>query len=241
MKIRVMENEKKFDEAAAWIIIGQILKKRNSVIGLSTGKTTGNMHKIVSELYRLHPFDTSEITIFNVDELAGLPRSYAGSCYDMIKRQICDPLQIPEKNFIMPQTMEVDFPEECRKFQEEISRRGGADLQMLGIGWNGHIGINQPGTPFGSETWISPMDERFEAKVRSEVDIPEDYPLGGITLGIKTIMQTRKIVLIAKGEEKAEIVKKAVKGPVTEDIPASVLQLHPDCLVLLDKAAAALL
>ena len=85
------------------------------------------------------------------------------------------------------------------------------------------------------------MDERFEAKVRSEVDVPEDYPLGGITLGIKTSMQTREIVLIAKGAEKAEIIKKAVQGPVTEDIPASVLQLHPNCQVLLDRDAARLL
>lgn len=241
MKIQIMENEKRFDEAAAWIIIGQMLKKPDSVIGLSTGKTTGNMHKIVSEIYSLHPFETSEVTIFNVDELAGLPRSYSGSCYDMIKRQICDPLHIPEENFVMPRTMDVDFQQECRWFENEITRRGGADLQMLGIGWNGHIGINQPGTPFGSDTWVSPMDERFEAKVRSEVDVPQDYPLGGITLGIRTIMQTKKIVLIAKGKEKAEIICKAVKGPVTENIPASVLQLHPDCLVLLDQDAAGLL
>lgn len=241
MKIRIMENERKFDEAAAWIIIGQMLKKPDSVIGLSTGNTTGNMHAIVSQLYELHPFDTSQVTVFNVDELAGLPRSYKGSCYAMIKSQICQPLHIKEENFIMPRTMDIDFEKECLWFEEELKKRGGADLQMLGIGWNGHIGINQPGTPFGSNTWVSPMDERFEAKVRSEVDVPEDYPLGGITLGIKTIMQTREIVLIAKGAEKAEIIKKAVQGPVTEDIPASVLQLHPNCQVLLDRDAAWLL
>jgi glucosamine-6-phosphate deaminase len=115
------------------------------------------------------------------------------------------------------------------------------DLQMLGIGWNGHIGINQPGTPFESRTWVSPMDPIFEERVRRETGVGPDHKLGGLTLGIKTIMQTRKIVLIAKGKNKAEIIKKAVYGPVTIDIPASVLQLHPNCEVLLDPEAASLL
>lgn len=241
MKITIMENEKRFDEAAAWKIIGQMLAKPDSVIGFSTGQTTGNMHAIVSEIYGLHPFDTSKLTLFNVDELVGLPRSYAGSCYAMIKRQICEPLNIPEENFIMPRTMDIDFDKECVWFEEELRKRGGADLQMLGIGWNGHIGINQPGTPFGSDTQICDMDERFEAKVRSEIEVSDDCQLGGLTLGIKTIMHTKKIVLIAKGKAKAEIIAKAVKGPVTEAIPASVLQLHPNCEVLLDADAASLL
>lgn len=241
MKITIMENERKFDEKAAWEIIGQMLTKPDSVIGLSTGQTTGNMHAIVSEIYKMHPFDTSKLTIFNVDELVGLPRSYAGSCYSMIKQQICIPLEIPEEHFIMPRTMDVDFQKECAWFEEEIKKRGGADLQMLGIGWNGHIGINQPGTPFGSDTQITQMDERFEKKVRKETQVSSDYQLGGVTLGIKTIMHTKRIVLIAKGAEKAQIIRQAVKGAVTEAVPASVLQLHPNCEVLLDAQAAAYL
>ena len=122
MKIRIMEPERKFDEAAAWIIIGQMLKKPDSVIGLSTGKTTGNMHAIVSQLYELHHFDTSQVTVFNVDELAGLPRSYKGSCYAMIKSQICQPLHIKEENFIMPRTMDIDFEKECLWFEEELKK-----------------------------------------------------------------------------------------------------------------------
>ena len=241
MKITIMENERKFDEKAAWEIIGQMLSKPDSVIGLSTGQTTGNMHAIVGEIYRMHPFDTSKLTIFNVDELIGLPRSYRGSCYAMIKEQICLPLEIPEEHFIMPRTMNVDFQKECTWFEDEIKKRGGVDLQMLGIGWNGHIGINQPGTPFGSDTQITKMDYKFEKKVREETQISEDYQLGGLTLGIKTIMHTKKIVLIAKGAEKAQIICQAIRGPVTEAVPASVLQLHPNCEVLLDAQAAAYL
>ncbi|HEY0176621.1 MAG TPA: 6-phosphogluconolactonase, partial [Pedobacter sp.] len=116
---------------------------------------------------------------------------------------------------------------------------GGADLQMLGLGANGHIGINQPGTPFESETWVSPMDPDFEARVRRETQVPENIVLGGLTLGIKNIMHTRKLILIAKGKHKAAMVKQAVLGPVTTDIPASVVQLHPNCEILLDADAGA--
>ena len=239
MKITIAKNEQEFDILAAWRIIAQMLENPTSVIGLSTGQTTIGMHRIVSEIHRKYPFDVSRVTLFNVDELTNLPREYAGSCYTMILHQLAGPLGIPEENFIMPPTLSDDFEAEARLFEERLAQRGGADLQMLGIGWNGHIGINQPGTPFGSETWVSPMDPIFEEKVRKETEVPPDLKLGGLTRGIKNIMQTRKIVLIAKGAHKASIIGQAILGPVTTDIPASVVQLHPDCEILLDAAAAA--
>lgn len=239
MKIIIAENEQRFDEIAAWEIIGQIMTKKDSLIGLSTGQTTMGMHQITSEIYKLHPFDTSRVKFFNVDELTNLPRTYEGSCYAMIRKQLCDNLNVPDERFLMPLTESDDFEKECRLFEERISENGGADLQILGIGWNGHIGINQPGTPFGSNTWVSPMDNIFEARVRKETGVADDYELGGLTLGIKTIMKSRKIILAAKGSKKAEIIRKALEGPVTEDIPASILQLHPNCQVLLDREAAA--
>ena len=138
----------------------------------------------------------------------------------------------------MPPTISDDFQSECILFEKRLAERGGADLQILGIGINGHIGINQPGTPFESETWVSPMDPEFEARVRHETQVPAETVLGGLTRGIKNIMHTRKIILVAKGAHKAKIIEKAILGPVTTDIPASVLQLHPDCEFLLDSAAA---
>lgn len=239
LKVTVAPNEQAFDVMAAWEIIGQILKKPDSVIGLSTGQTTGNMHAIVSDIYRQYPFDTSRVTLFNVDELTNLPRSYAGCCYTMIQEQIAGPLGIPAERFIMPPTLSEDFAGECRRFQQALEARGGIDLQMLGLGYNGHIGINQPGTPFGSEIWVSPMDPVFEARVRRETGVGPQHELGGLTLGIRTIMHARRVVLVAKGSHKAEMVRRMLKGPVTEDIPASVLQLHPDCTFLLDADAAA--
>lgn len=238
MKITVCKDEHDFDVTAAWRIIAQMMIKPESVIGLSTGQTTKNMHAIVSDIYARYPFDTSRVTLFNVDELTNLPRSYAGCCYTMIAEQIARPLNIPDERFIMPATMSDDFEAECRSFQKALEARGGIDLQMLGLGYNGHIGINQPGTPFGSETWVSPMDPVFEARVRRETGVGPDYELGGLTLGVRTIMHARKIILIAKGAHKADMVREMLKGPVTEDIPASVLQLHPNCEFLLDADAA---
>jgi glucosamine-6-phosphate deaminase len=239
LNITVAKNEAEFDRLMAWRIIGQILSNARSVIGLSTGFTPANTYRIICDIYKRYPFDTSQVTLFNVDELTNLPRSYAGCCYTMIRDQLADALQIPDERFIMPPTISDDFERECRNFQAALEAKGGIDLQILGLGANGHIGINQPGTPFASETWVSPMDEIFEARVRKETGVAADYPLGGLTLGIRTIMHSRKIVLIAKGESKADMVEKMLFGPVTEDIPASVLQLHPNCEFLTDSAAAA--
>ncbi|HEY5406010.1 MAG TPA: 6-phosphogluconolactonase [Ginsengibacter sp.] len=239
MKITIAKNEKEFDTIAAWRIIAQMLEKPDSVIGLSTGQTTMNMHAIVSHIFAQYPFDVSRITLFNVDELTNLPREYSGSCYTMILNQIAGPLGIAEENFIMPPTLSDDFEAEAKLFEKRLAERGGVDLQMLGLGANGHIGINQPGTPFESETWVSPMDPDFEARIRRETQVPDNIVLGGLTRGIKNIMHTRKLILIVKGSHKAGIVEKAILGPVTTDIPASIVQMHPNCEILLDADAGA--
>jgi glucosamine-6-phosphate deaminase len=237
MKITITKDEHAFDMTAAWRIIAQMLEKPKAVIGLSTGQTTIHMHGIVSAIFKQFPFDVSGITLFNVDELTNLPREYEGPCYSRIKTQIAGPLGIPEENFIMPPTLSNDFIAEAKLFEERLAARGGVDLQMLGIGGNGHIGINQPGTPFESETWVSPMDADFEARVRRETNVSPETKLGGLTRGIKNIMHTRKLILIAKGKHKADIIEQAILGPVTIDIPASVVQLHPHCEILLDADA----
>lgn len=236
-KITIAKNETEFDNIAAWRIIREMLQNPKAVIGLSTGQTTKNMHAVVGQIYTANPFDTSGITLFGLDEITNVPREYFGACYTMIKEQIADALKIKKENFIMPPTFSDDFNEECKIFQQALDARGGIDLQILGLGTNGHLGFNQPGTPFGQETWVSKMDEALETRVRKETGI-NDKELGGLTLGIKNIMHARKIVLVAKGDSKAEIVKQMLCGAVTEDIPASILQLHSNCEFLLDEKAA---
>jgi 6-phosphogluconolactonase/Glucosamine-6-phosphate isomerase/deaminase len=241
MKITIANTETAFDNLAAWRIIGQILNNSKSVIGLATGRTTLNMHLLISEIYEKNPFDIGQVTFFGVDEVINVPREYDGACYTMLKKQLINTLQVGEQNFIMPPTISDDPERECKSFQEKIEQRGRVNLQVLGLGENGHIGFNQPGTPFESETRIATMDKTLEERIRRETNSPADQMLAGLTLGIRTIMQSEKILLVAKGIAKAQIVKQVIEGPVTTDIPASVLQLHPDCEILLDKDAASLL
>jgi len=237
IKITIAKSEAEFDNTAAWRIVGSMLTNPDAVIGLSTGQTTKNMHRLVGEIYKMYPFDVSLVTFFGLDEITNVPREYDGACYTMLKQQIINTLEIKDENFLMPPTLSDDFEKECKIFQSEIEKRGGIDLQILGLGTNGHLGFNQPGTPFEQETWISRMDEVLEARVKKETRIT-DKDLGGLTLGLKNIMHARKIVLAAKGDSKAEIVKKMLHGKITPDVPASILQLHNNCEFLLDSAAA---
>ena len=239
MKITIEHSEAAFDHAAAQCIISQIKEKGDSVIGLSTGRTTGNMHREVVRLHRERPFDIGQATFFGVDEVVGVPRQYAGSCYTMLRTELADGLGIDEDHLLMLPTQSDDYPRTCRQFKEELQRRGGIDLLILGLGENGHLGFNQPGTPFESTAWVSKMTPELETRIRRETGLPADAPLGGVTLGLADIMQARRIVLVAKGKHKAAIVQKMLQEPVTTDVPASVLQRHPNLEVLLDNEAAA--
>lgn len=134
MNVVIAKDEHAFDVMAAWEIIGQMLRKPDSVIGLSTGQTTKNMHAIVADIYRQYPFDTGRVTLFNVDELTNLPRSYAGCCWTMIQEQIAGPLDIPEERFIMPRTISDDYEAECRRFQRALEDRGGHRPADAGVG-----------------------------------------------------------------------------------------------------------
>jgi glucosamine-6-phosphate deaminase len=237
-KITVAPDESTFDRIAAWRIIGAMLANPRAVIGLSTGQTTKNLHAIISEIYRLHPFDTSQLTIFGIDEVTGVPREYDGACYTMLKTQLVDALGIPEENFIMPPTISDDWQTECEKFSRAIQDRGGIDFLTLGLGTNGHLGFNQPGSPFESSARLSQMDEVLEARVRREISATPDHKLGGITLGIGDYMRARKIMLVAKGDSKADIVQQMLLGAVSTDVPGTILQLHPCCEFILDTASA---
>jgi glucosamine-6-phosphate deaminase len=238
MVVTIVKNEAAFDCYAAWRIIGEILARPEAVIGLSTGKTTKNIHAVISDIYRQYPFDVSRVTLFGVDEITNVPQTYKGACYTMLKTQLIHPLGLAETQFLMPPTVSDDPEKECRLFQQAIEAKGGIDLQVLGLGENGHLGFNQPGTPFESETWISNMDDALEARIRKETNTPPGIKLGGLTLGLRTIMHARKIIVAAKGKAKAGIVRQMLAGPITTAVPASILQLHPHCECLLDEEAA---
>ncbi|MBQ4451591.1 MAG: glucosamine-6-phosphate deaminase [Clostridia bacterium] len=238
MRITVAEDLNAFYSLVAWRIAEAVIAKPDAVIGLATGRTTTGIHKALADIWAAHPFDTSRVTVFGMDEITHVSREFPGSCYDMLLKQVVLPLRIPMKNFLMPPVESDDFEWECRLFDEKIEARGGVDLQILGIGENGHLGFNQPGTPFGSVTWISRMDEALDARIRRESGSAPNADLGGFTIGIRNIMMSRRVILAANGSNKTEIVHKALYGPVTTEVPASVLQLHPFAEAILDPDAA---
>lgn len=238
LNISIVENESVFDLVASQRIIDQIKEKPESVIGLSTGRTTKNMHHKVVEQYHETPFDVSKVTFFGVDEVMNVPRTYSGACYTMLKTEMIDGLGIDDSHFLMLPTASDDWAKDCQAFVDSIDERGGIDLLILGLGENGHLGFNQPGTPFETVAWTTTMNVELEERIRRETCTPLSTPLGGVTLGIKDIMHARRIVLVAKGANKADIVGRMLDGPITPALPASVLQLHPQCEFLLDAAAA---
>lgn len=237
--LTIAENEHIFDQTAASRVTDQIISKPDSVIGLSTGRTTGNMHRLIAGRCRKGDIDTSQVTFFGVDEITDVPREYYGSCYRMIRSEMLDQMDFDDKNFLMLPTLSDDFDQACKDFVKEIERRGGIDLLILGLGENGHLGFNQPQSPYEKDAWVTDMNPELLDRVRREVGENGDYK--GITLGLQMIMNSRRIILVAKGAHKANAVKLMLKGNVSTDFPASLLQRHPDCEFLLDSAAASLL
>lgn len=241
MNITVLETEALFFETVAQRIAAQILKKPRALIGLSTGRTTGGIHAALAAIHKNIALPTAGLTVFGVDEITNVSRGYAGSCYYMLLNEVVKPLDIPMENYLMPQTRCDDFGAECRRFEAALESRGPVDLQVLGLGENGHLGFNQPGAPFGGFAWVSKMDAQLDERIRRETGSAPEDELGGLTLGIANIMHSKHIIMAANGKRKAQVVRDMLTGPVTELLPASVLQLHPRCEFILDKDAAALL
>lgn len=237
-RVTIFEKEESFYREAASLVAQGILRKPDAVIGLSTGRTTKHIHEELGKTIKSLGLDTSHVTFFGVDEVVGVPRTYSGACYTMLRTELIDSLGIADGQFLMLPTSPEAYPEACQRFTNAIESRGGIDILMLGLGENGHLGFNQPGTPFGSTAWLSKMDPELDARIHRETATPTSQQLGGATLGLKDIMRARKIVLVANGERKAAIVRRMLHGPVTPDVPASILQLHPNCKYLLDKEAA---
>lgn len=237
-RITIIDKEGSFNNEAASRIAQAILLKRDAVVGLSTGRTTKPIHWKLSETITSLGLDTSHATFFGVDEVVGVPKTYSGACYTMLRTELMDSIGVADDRFLMLPTGADAYPEACRHFTEALRHLGGIDMLMLGIGENGHLGFNQPGTPFGSTAWLSEMDPELDARIHRETATPDSQRLGGATLGLKDIMRARKIVLVANGARKAAIVKRMLQGPVTQDVPASILQLHPNCEYLLDSEAA---
>ena len=237
MKIYKAKDYKDMSRKAANIISAQVIMKPNCVLGLATGSTPIGTYDQLVEWYNKGDLDFSEVTTVNLDEYKGLPRTNDQSYYYFMHQHLFDRVNIDPERTNVPNGMELDAEKECGRYEELIRSLGGVDLQLLGLGHNGHIGFNEPGEAFEKETHCVDLTEStIEANKRFFASA-DDVPKQAYTMGIKTIMQAKKILIVVNGENKADIVERAFFGPVTPEVPASILQLHNDVTLVGDEAA----
>ena len=239
MKIYKAKDYKDMSRKAANIISAQVIMKPNCVLGLATGSTPIGTYDQLVEWYNKGDLDFSEVTTVNLDEYKGLPRTNDQSYYYFMHQHLFDRVNIDPERTNVPNGMEPDAEKECGRYEGLIRSLGGVDLQLLGLGYNGHIGFNEPGEAFEKETHCVDLTEStIEANKRFFASA-DDVPKQAYTMGIKTIMQAKKILIVVNGENKADIVERAFFGPVTPEVPASILQLHNDVTLVGDEAALA--
>ena len=241
MKIYKAKDYKDMSRKAANIISAQVIMKPNCVLGLATGSTPIGTYDQLVEWYNKGDLDFSEVTTVNLDEYKGLPRTNDQSYYYFMHQHLFDRVNIDPERTNVPNGMEPDAEKECGRYEELIRSLGGVDLQLLGLGHNGHIGFNEPGEAFEKETHCVDLTEStIEANKRFFASA-DDVPKQAYTMGIGTIMKAKKIVLLANGAKKAQTIYDTVYGPITPKVPASILRLHPDVTIFVDEEAGALL
>lgn len=241
MRIYKAADYKDMSRKAANIISAQIILKPDCVLGLATGSTPVGIYKQLIEWYKKGDLDFSAVRTVNLDEYKGLAPENRQSYHYFMKENLFDQVNVSPNNTYLPDGMQPNSEAECNRFNELIERLGGIDLQLLGLGHNGHIGFNEPGEAFEKGTHCVALTEStIEANSRLFGE-GETVPRYAYTMGIRTIMLAKKILLAVSGGDKAEILAKALTGPITPSVPASILQMHPDFTVVADTEAAALL
>lgn len=221
-------------------IVAGVMRKDKPVIGFATGSSPIGLYKKLIGEYENKKLDFSCLTTFNLDEYVGLDKNHIQSYNNFMMTNLFNHVNIDKSKVHIPSGT-GDLEAFCRLYENEIEKSGGIDLQILGIGRNGHIGFNEPGVPFGSKTHIVNLDaDTIEANSRF-FDSIEEVPTKAVTMGIRTIMNSKSIVLIANGAQKAKAIYNTIYGPVTTECPSSVLQLHPDLTLILDDQAASML
>ncbi len=240
MEIRIFENANELALAAADIFATQIKKNPASVLGLATGASPVPTYNRLIEMYKAGEISFADIRTFNLDEYCDLPKDDKNSYYTFMHENLFNAVDIKEENVHILDGNAEDAEKEAADFDAAIAEAGGIDIQLLGIGNNGHIGFNEPADEFTTGTFkVKLTDSTLQANSRYFDENP--MPHYALTMGVGSIMAAKKIVLIATGTAKAQAIHDTVKGEVTAQVPASVLQNHADCVLLLDKAAAALL
>ena len=237
MKIYKTKSYEEMSRKAANLIAAQVISKPDCVLGLATGSSPIGTYQQLVEYYKQGDLDFSQVTSVNLDEYRGLPHDNDQSYYYFMQENLFKHVNIrPECTFVPDGTIE-DADEACNAYNEIIRSVGGVDLQLLGLGRNGHIGFNEPADAFAKETHCVDLTQStIDANARFFAS-RDEVPTQAYTMGIKTIMAAKKILVVANGEDKADAVQKVFFGPITPQVPGSILQLHPDVILVADEAA----
>ncbi len=249
MLVVVHSNYEAMSKKAAEIVASRIRRKPNLVLGLATGSTPLGLYKELIRLHKNDGLDFSKVVTFNLDEYVGLPPEHNQSYHYFMWENLFKHINVNPSNIHVPQGMFGDLkisPFEtdpkieqfCTWYEDEIKKYGGVDMQILGIGGNGHIAFNEPGSSIGSRTRIKTLTEKTVKDNARFFKSKDEVPRYAITMGIGTIMESKELLLLANSAGKADAVKSAVEGPITAMCPASVLQLHRKAILVADKEAA---
>ena len=232
MQIHVYDHAQQVGQAAATLLAAQLISKPDSVLGLATGSTPIPTYQALISLYRAGVVDFSSASSFNLDEYVGLPVEHGCSYHSFMREQLFDHVNMPADHIHIPDGNAADPQTECSRYDQAIAAAGGIDIQVLGIGRNGHIGFNEPDDHFTCGCHV--VNLRF---FDSEAAVPRQ----AVSLGVGSILASRRILLLATGEDKAQAIHDTVCGNITPRTPASILKTHPDVILLLDRAAAGML
>ncbi len=238
MEIIILPSSREASLAASRIVARAVREKPHIVLGLATGNTPLPLYKELARLHREEGLDFGRAETFNLDEYVGLAPEHPASYHHFMKTHLFSGLNIPAGRIHIPDGQAADIPAACRQYEDAIRDAGGIDIQVLGIGTNGHIGFNEPSSSLASRTRIKTLTRQTRLDNSADFGGEENVPCHVITMGLGTILESRMCLLLAFGRKKAPAIAKALEGPVTAAVPASVLQLHPHASVILDEDAA---
>ena len=240
MKIIVVKDYEEMSQKCADIFIEQLKKKPNSILGLATGGSPVGAYKKIVEAYNKGEIDFKNVKTYNLDEYCGISILHPQSYYYFMHDNLFNHVDIVEDNVHLPSASGENFDKQCEAYNDMLHQVE-IDIQLLGIGSNGHIAFNEPGTPFELETHVVELTDKTRQDNKRFFNSIDEVPTHAMTMGIKNIMQAKSIVMLISGKNKAETVKNLLTGPITEQFPASILNKHSDVTVIIDEDAYSLM
>ena len=241
MEVIIQKDKEAAAALTAQIISTALKDKPQLILGLATGRTMEDVYRLLVDIHVNNSLDFSQCTTFNLDEYVGLSHSDDNSYRSYMNRNLFSKVNIKVQNTHVPNGIAVNLDEECKRYDQLIRDCGGIDLQLLGIGKDGHIGFNEPLSALRSRTRVKALTPETVEQNKGLFINPSTVPRRAITMGVGTILESKRCVILVTGFKKADILRKAVEGPITSMVTASAMQLHPSCTVIVDEEAAELL